>query len=252
MPSMRVLVTGGTGTLGRRTVAALLARGHLVTVTTSRATSVAPDGAALVRADVRDRDALREAVQGADAVVHLASSPGRQARSVDVGGTSTLLGVLRDHEVKHLVHVSIVGCDRAPLGYYRAKLAAEELVRRAGQPFTVVRATQFHPFAAELLRRLPVTPKGWLLQPIDVDDVAAALAERLDAGAASALVEVAGPEVLPVAELARILRETGRRGPRPTVRLPGRLSHAVADGALTAPLAARPGRTFAEWAAGGR
>lgn len=205
-----VLVTGATGALGRVLVPALRAAGH-----EPRAMSRRP-GADVV-ADVLDPAALATAVAGVDRVLHLASSPRKDARRVEVDGTRNLLatGV-------PVTYLSIVGCDRTPFGYYRAKTEAEGLVREAGG--TVVRATQFHGFARYLARA--VVPRGARLQPVAESFVAEVL---VDAVAGPAPAEVAGPEVLTLAEIAR---RCGRRAVE--LPVPGRLVSAVRAGSLLA------------------
>ncbi len=110
---------------------------------------------------------------GADTIVHCATTNG----AADVAVTRTLVDAARRAGTPHLVFISIVGVDRIPLGYYRAKLAAERVVEDAGRGWTILRATQFHDLVARLWRvqrRSPVTvsPAGTSIQPIDVRDVA--------------------------------------------------------------------------------
>ena len=149
---MNVVVTGGTGVLGSCVVDGLVAAGHQVRVLSrdpSRA-SVATSGMNLLRGDLRDPASLHEALSSAEVVVHCASDV-RSAHDVDVAGTANLLGVLHGLEVAHLVYVSIVDVDRIPLKYYRAKREVEVMIESQGVPWTIQRATQFHPFIETML-----------------------------------------------------------------------------------------------------
>ena len=229
-----VTVTGATGTLGRVLVPALLAAGHEVRAMTRTAGRVRA-GTEVV-ADMLDPASLRPALAGADVVVHLASSPGRRARTTDVDGTRNLLAA-RDGAA--LLYVSIVGCDRTPFPYYRAKTAAEQLVRAAPDAY-VVRATQFHSLVRALVKPRvlgrAVVPAGLRFQPVAEDFVAQVLVEAVGDPAA-APAEVAGPEQLDVRELA--VRATGR----PPVQVPAPVPfvRAVRGGSLLAGEGARVG-----------
>ncbi|MER7109168.1 SDR family oxidoreductase [Streptomyces sp. NPDC000229] len=208
-----ILVTGGTGTLGRHVVALLRADGHEVRVLSRHAEPYA--------VDLREGGtALDAALAGVDTVVHCASSP----RGGDERAARNLIGAARRAGAGHLVYISIVGVDRVPLGYYRTKLAVERLVEQSGLGWTVLRTTQFHDLVLTLLEavaKLPVMPlpAGVSDQPVEVTEVAARLAE-LAAGAPSGRVaDMGGPEVRSFPELARAyLRASGRR--RPVVSVP--------------------------------
>jgi uncharacterized protein YbjT (DUF2867 family) len=247
-----VLVTGGTGRLGRRVVRALAADGHPVRILSRESAAPPVPGADVVVADLGTGVGLPEAVAGATAVVHCATDP-RNSRAVDVAGTERLLEAARDAGRPHLVSVSIVGVDRIPVSYYRAKLAAEEAVARSGLPWTLLRTTQFHGFVEDLLGRLvrlPVVPvpRGWRLQPIDVEEVARRLADAVASGPAGRLPDLGGPEVVPVAELVRDrLRRTGRHRPVVEVPLPGALCAALRVGANLVPGNRSGGRTWREF-----
>jgi uncharacterized protein YbjT (DUF2867 family) len=224
-----VVVTGATGRLGRVVVPALLAAGHDVRAMT-RTAGLTRAGTEVV-ADVLDPAALRSALAGADRVLHLASNPRQDARRTEVEGTRNVLAA-RDPATA-LVYLSIVGCDRTPFAYYRAKTEAEGLVKAAPDAY-VVRATQFHGFAAGLVRPLPllrraVAPRGARLQPVAEAFVAEQLVAAM-ADPASAPAEIAGPEQLELTQIAR--RVSGRAALR--VPLPGKLIAAIRRGSLLA------------------
>lgn len=223
-----VVVTGATGTLGRVLVPALQAAGHHVRAMTRTAGSVR--GAYEVVADVLDPESLGPALDGADCVVHLASSP-RKARETEVDGTRNVLAARPTGAT--LLYLSIVGCDRTPFSYYRAKTATEALVRAHPDAY-VVRATQFHSLAGFLTRPLPVlrrsvAPRGARLQPVSEQFVAAVLVAAVT-DPASAPAEVGGPEQLELTEIAYRLH--GRRAL--TLPLPGRMVAAIRRGSLLA------------------
>ncbi len=247
-----VLVTGGTGQLGRRVVRALAADGHTVRILSRRPAAPPVPGAELLVADLSTGARLRRAVAGTTAIVHCATDPWR-SRTVDLEGTERLLEAARDAGRPHLVYVSIVGVDRIPTEYYRSKLAAEEAVTRSGLPWTVLRTTQFHEFVLHLLDRmtgLPIVPvpRGWQVQPIDVEEVARRLADAAASGPASRLPDLGGPEVLPVRDLVRDrLRETRHRRPVLELPLPGALAAALRAGANLVPGNPGGGRTWREF-----
>jgi uncharacterized protein YbjT (DUF2867 family) len=232
MPS-RILVTGGTGTVGRVVAQRLLDSGVHVRILSRGLRSPGTGGrtsqAEYVVGDVKAGAGLAEAITGVDTVVHCVD-PAQQV--VDAA--------LRAGR-PHLVYISIVGIDRIPLGYYRRKLADEELISGSGLPWTVLRATQFHDLVAVMLRGLaapPVmcVPAGFSFQPIDVRDVGAELAALALAGPAGRVPDMAGPEVLPVAELARrYLAAVGKRRPVVPISVPGRIGRGYRAGANLAP-----------------
>ncbi|SFU03272.1 Nucleoside-diphosphate-sugar epimerase [Geodermatophilus amargosae] len=247
-----VLVTGGTGQLGRRVVRALAADGHTVRILSrSAAAPPVPDAGVFV-ADLRTGFGLAEAVAGTSAIVHCATDP-RRSRAVDVEGTARLLEAARDAGRPHVVHVSIAGIDRIPTEYYRSKQAAEQAVIRSGLPWTVLRTTQFHPFVLQLLDRLtalPVipVPRGWRVQSIDVDEVARRLAGAVASGPAGRLPDLGGPEVFSVVDLVRDrLRGTPRRRPVLEVTVPGASAAALRAGANLVPGNPAGGRTWREF-----
>ena len=176
-----VLVTGGTGTLGRALVHTLLDAG--VPCACSAVANALPRPRPRRSGRVGDLltgDGLAEAVTGVSAVVHCASDPRKPDDDLDAA--VQLLLAARAARVPHLVYVSIVGVDRVPYAYYKAKHRVEEIVEDGGVPWTILRATQFHDFVATLLDYLsrgPVAlaPAGMSDQPVDVREVASRLVE---------------------------------------------------------------------------
>ncbi|MBZ0309345.1 MAG: NAD(P)H-binding protein, partial [Anaerolineae bacterium] len=167
-----ILVTGGQGMLGKVLVAQLA--GQPV-----RITSRSASGANAVKSDFATGEGILEAVEGIDVIIHAASSV-THTREVDVEGTRRLLAA--SPHIRHFIYMSIVGVDRHPLPYYKLKYETEQVIMQSSVPWTIVRATQFHPFIALILSKmlsLPIgiLPASWQTQPIAVEDVAAFLAE---------------------------------------------------------------------------
>ncbi|MVO87390.1 NAD(P)H-binding protein [Streptomyces sp. p1417] len=238
-----ILVTGGTGTLGRLVVARLRADGHEVRVLSRHAQPYA--------VNLLDGAGLDAALAGVDTVVHCASSP----RGGDERAARNLIAAARRADVAHLLYISIVGVDRVPLGYYRAKLAVERQAEQSGLGWTVLRATQFHDLVATLVRglaRLPVVlvPAGVSDQPVEVAEVADRLAELAAAPPAGRVPDMAGPEVRTFTDLARAyLKATGRRRPVLRVPLAGRTYRGLRAGGHLAPDRAVGKGTFEEYLA---
>lgn len=256
-----VLVTGGTGTLGRRVVSELLERGRAVRVLSRRprpAAGTASDAETQVdtprtewvRGDLTTGAGLDGAVAGVGCVIHCATT----GSGKDLAATRTLIeAVRRSGDAPHLVYISIVGVDRIPFSYYRAKLAAEKVIEESELPWSVLRTTQFHDLIARITsiqRRLPVTmyPAGMSAQPIEADEVARRLSELSAGEPAGRVADMGGPEVRTMREFALLtLRAYGLRGPLVPVRLPGRAARAYREGHHTTPGHAVGVRTYSEY-----
>lgn len=245
---MTLLITGGTGTLGRPTVDALRAAGVEPRILSRR------PGPSHAVADLQTGMGLPEALAAIETVLHLATN-----RRSDARATEHLLQAARSAGVRHLVYLSIVGVDAVPLGYYRAKRRCEELVAESGVPFTILRATQFHDFVAGFFsaqRRLPrLITLDAPFQPISTEAVAERLVALVTAAPALGRVDdLGGPEVLPMAELARQWLIARGSSPEAAGRrvvewhLPGALAAAYRAGLHTTGVPG-PGIRFADRAA---
>ena len=247
-----MLVTGGTGTLGRLVVPRLRAAGCEVRVLSRRA-------GAHVIGDLTTGEGVDAAVAGVEVVVHCAgTSKGDEVKARHLVRAATRAGV------RHLVFISVVGADRvlvvsrtdrAMFGYFATKLAAEREIAGSGLPWTTLRATQFHDLVLNTVRqmvRLPVVPvpAGFRFQPVDTGEVADRLVELALGRPAGLVPDLAGPTVYPMAELVRgYLRSTGRRRPIVALRLPGGAARAVRSGANLAPDRAVGRRTWEDFLA---
>jgi uncharacterized protein YbjT (DUF2867 family) len=237
---LNVLVTGGTGTLGRHVVMLLRQSGHR-----ARILSRNPRGHVdAVRGDLATGANLAKAVDGMDAIVHAASAAREPLKinAVDVEGTRRLIAAARAAGVRHLVYVSIVGVDRVRYRYYAAKLRAENVVREDAVPWSVLRATQFHGFVAAMLRtfaRLPAVvavPVRWHLQPVDAGEVARRVVDAALGEPSRLVSEFGGPEVCELGQLAQmwmVARHDRRR--LVNLPLPLRANAEVEAGNLTCP-----------------
>ncbi|MGY1744269.1 SDR family oxidoreductase [Blastococcus sp. SYSU D00695] len=243
---MRTAVVGGTGVVGRYVVQELAAAGH-EPVVLSRGAGV----------DVGTGRGLAGALDGVDAVIDVGNvTTLRRAVSEEFFGTATrnLLAEEERAGVGHHVVLSIVGIDRVDLGYYAGKRRQEELALAGPVPATVLRATQFHEFAGQVLGRVrgPVAlvPRQ-RIRPVAARDVAAELVSLAAGPARGMATEIAGPEEHDLPDLARrVLRADGSRRAVVGVRLPGAAGRALATGGLLprGDVVVGP-ETFGEWLA---
>jgi len=229
---MRVAVVGATGTAGAPAARALEAAGHEVRAL-SRSSPDHP-------VDLLDGSGLDDALAGCDVVVE-ASNAGPKAaaaRALLVDGGRRLLDAEKRAGVGHHICISIVGIDDFPLGYYRVKVEQEALVKAGDVPFSILRATQFHPFVAfnfATMARMGLLPRiDAPLQPVDVGDVADVIVEVAAGAPTGATATVVGPEIRPIGELARAWKEgTGSRAIPLPMPLFGGAGKALKAGALT-------------------
>ncbi|HZZ95605.1 MAG TPA: hypothetical protein VFE19_01220 [Jatrophihabitantaceae bacterium] len=243
---MRIAVAGGTGVAGVQVVNAVRAAGH-EPVALSRQNGV----------DVMTETGLDAALDGAGALIDATNvtTNGRK-RAVEFFTTATrnLLAAERRAGVGHHVALSIVNCDQFGIGYYAGKQAQEELVR-SDKRGTVLRATQFHEFASQLLSRMKgpivVLPTA-RIQPVSTREVAAMLVEAALAPPHGRAPDIAGPEPRDLIELVRLqLRATATRRFVVPVRVPGRTGAKLRRGALLPSTGARLGsETFEQWLTG--
>lgn len=253
---MKVLVTGGAGSLGRRLVRLLADAGHAARVMSRREPAPAAQaGVEWARADLVTGEGLGAAVEGVKVIVHAASDP-RRAEAVDVGGTRRLSVAARAAGVSHLVYISIVGVDEIPFGYYRRKLAAEALVEASGVPHSILRATQFHSlidFLLSKLARVPLAmplPTDLKFQSVDETEVAERLAACVEAGARGRLPDFGGPAVLTLGEMAATWKRARGVSKRVVhLPLPGAVAAAFRAGKNTAPASERGVKGWEEWLA---
>lgn len=227
---MTILLTGGTGTLGRHVTPLLLATGAKVRLL-SRQAKESTDGIEYVTGDLLGGTGIAEAVDGVETILHLAGD----AKTDDVT-TRNLVEAAQRAGVRHIVYISVTATDRIPLGYFRAKLAAEQIIIESGIPHTILRAAQFHDFTLNIIRmlaKLPVVPKLKVrFQPVETTEVAARLVELTLAEPAGRVPDLVGPAVLDIGDLTRdYLKATGKRRLMIPVRIPGKGGRVYRTGA---------------------
>lgn len=204
---MKIVVIGGTGLIGSKTVERLRARGHDV-VAASPNTGV----------NTVTGEGLAEALGGAEVVIDLANSPtfeGEAVREFFETSSRNLLAAATAAGVRHHIALSVVGIERLLASdYFRGKIVQEELIRDSGIPYTIVHSTQFFEFLGGIARagtvgdEIRVPPAR--VQPIAADDVADVMAEVAVSSPANGVVEIAGPKPARLCDLvSRVLRAGG-------------------------------------------
>jgi uncharacterized protein YbjT (DUF2867 family) len=256
--SSPILVTGGTGTLGRHVVPRLRDAGRDIRVL-SRHSHASGDGIEYVTGDLLTGEGIASAVDGAGIIVHLAGS-----RTGDDEVTRNLVRAASRSGVRHLVYISVIGADRIPMvsgidrtmfGYFGSKLAAERVVADSGLPWTTLRAAQFHDLLLKVgqqMTKLPVipVPAGFRFQPVDAGEVADRLVELTLGTPAGLVPDMGGPRVYGVADLLRgYLRARGKHRMMVPVWIPGKAARAFRAGANLAPERAVGHRTWEDFLA---
>ena len=244
----RILITGGTGTLGRLVVPLLRERGHDVRILSRR------DGPGLVTGDLETGEGVADAAADATTIVHLAGSAKRDDVKARVLSEAAARAGAR-----HLVYISVVGADRIPVvtgidralfGYYAAKHEAERVIAGSGVPWTTLRATQFHDLLLKTFRalaRVPVVPvlSAVRFQPVDARDVADRIAALALGPPAGLVPDLAGPRVYEMRDLLRgYLVARRRHRLLVPMRQPGQAARAFRDGANLSPEHADGRRTW--------
>lgn len=246
-----ILVTGGTGNLGGRVVRRLQSEGKDVRIL-SRHTRADSAGVVHLVGDTVRGAGLDEAMRDVDVVVHLAG--GAKGDDIAAGHVSR---AARAAGVRHLVLISVIGADVMPIGYFRAKAAAEETIIASGVPFSILRAAQLHDFIRSTIgamARLPIVPapRGLRFEPVGAEEVAEALAGLALGGPAGRVPDLAGPEVLDAERIMTSLLEfRGRRRPLWRLHIPGAVGRAYRAGDnLAGAVVQRGHETWAEYLAG--
>lgn len=244
---MRVAVAGGTGVLGTAVVQALCAGGH-EPVVLARATGV----------DLVTGEGLADRLSGCEVVVDATSvATTRASVAIDFFTTVTrnLLAAEQAGGVGHHVLVSIVGIDDSTFGYYRGKVAHEQAVEGGPVPHTIVRITQFHEFADQMIQRQGIGPIALVpvmrSAPIAVREAGAIVAGMAVGSPQGRSGEVGGPREEGVHDMARrLLRARGSRRRVVPLRVPGKAGRAMRSGVLVPSAPAYVGEeTFDAWLA---
>ncbi|MGI5207414.1 SDR family oxidoreductase [Spirillospora sp. CA-108201] len=225
-----ILVTGGTGTLGRQVVPLLRDAGQAVRVL-SRGRREAADGVEYVTGDLAKNEGIGAALDGVETVMHLAG--GNKGDDVVAGN---MVRAASRAGVRHLVLISVIGAGSVPVAWLRTQMEVERIVEESGVPYTILRAAQFHDLVFKVVRGMaksPVVPVpgGLRFQPVDARDVAERLAELALGAPAGRVPDLAGPEVFPIGTLVRgYLTASGKRRATMPVRIPGKAGRAYRAG----------------------
>ena len=246
----RVLVTGGTGVLGREVVSRLLEKGYTVRIL-SRSPRRGTTNVEWAQAQMLTGEGLSEALQGVDVIVHAATDT--RLGKTDVEMTRKLLEKAKAAAVGYFLYISIVGIDKTSFAYHKIKVACEAMVRDSGIPYANLRLAQFHELidlVLHTLTRLPIgfVPMDWKSQPIDAGEAADQVVRVVGDRPLGLLPDVAGPEVLTLQDALRAWKQArGSHKPVVHLPLPGKLAAAFRQGLLTSP-SARVGRTtWTQW-----
>ena len=203
--------------------------------------------------DLVTGEGLEEAFVDADTVLHLASDP-KRPKKVDIEGTRRVLEHIEPDQ--RLIYVSIVGVDRHPRPYYRAKYQAEQMISASHENHVILRATQFHDYVAFFIGeackpKVALIPKKFVFQPVDTDEVASQVAGLVHSSRTGLLPDMAGPEVLTAEHLARTLMAAqGRKKTMLNLPVPGKAAAAFKAGVHTNPDEAVGVRTWAHYLTG--
>lgn len=243
---MRIAVAGGSGTVGRHVVTSALGSGHHPIVL-SRSEGV----------DLLSGDGLDARLEGIDAIVDVTNVNSIKRDAATTFFTRIAQNLQEAGEragVRHLVLLSIIGIDRVDYGYYQAKLAQEQVAASGPLPTSILRATQFHEFAGQMLDKTsgPVALVPTMrIQPVAAREVAQALVALADGGAVGYAPELAGPQEESLGDMARrVLRARGSHRLLVPVRLPGKVGRAMAHGEQLPTHDGPRGRVrFADWLA---
>ncbi|WP_067570326.1 SDR family oxidoreductase [Nocardia acidivorans] len=253
-----VLVTGGTGTLGKLVTPLLVRAGVRVRVL-SRTAREGADGFEYVTGDLQTGEGVDAAVAGVDTILHLAGTQkgdGDKARNLVAAAQAAAV-------TPHLVYISVVGADRvvvesgldkAMFSYMAAKREAEIVVEESGLPWTTLRATQFHELLFTMVRalgKLPIAPAfDFKFQPIAAAEVAAELV-RLTLGEPAGLVpELAGPKIHTMKEVVRAYQDAiGKHRPILSLKAPGKAAKIYKAGGNLNPERAVGKQTWEEFLA---
>lgn len=256
-----ILVTGGTGNLGRHVVSRLRNARCRVRVL-SRRPRAAAQGVEYVRGDLYKNQGVETALAGAAVIVHCA---GVGKIKEDREQARNLVQAAERAGARHLVNISVVGADRIPVAsgvdramfaYFASQRAGEEEIANSSLPWTNLRATQFHDgfilAMVEAMAKLPVipVPAGVRFQPVDVGEVADRLVELALGAPAGQVPDLAGPTIYPAGDLLRsYLDAVGKRRVLFSIPLPGGAAAAIREGANLAPERADGRRTWEQFLA---
>lgn len=243
----KILVTGGTGTLGKEVVPRLQKSGFKIRIL-SRKVREERDGIEYVAGDLQKGDGVEAAVQGQEIILHLAGSG-----KGDEIKTQHLIEAAKNSGVRHIIYISVVGADQPAYAYFASKLKSEQIIEASGIPWTTLRATQFFDLAltvAKGMSKLPVipVPSVFRFQPIETAEVAARLVDLARGEPTGLVPAMAGPRIYTMAELLRgYLKASHKHRLLMPVPMPGKSGKLLKEGVNLAPNQAVGRRTWEEF-----
>lgn len=205
----RILVTGGTGQLGKIFLKETDNEYFQTDVLTRNKTLGSTKSIRYINADLIKAETLSSLGTDYDSIVHSASDP-RNSDATDIIGTQNLLKRIKGNRIRNFMYISIVGVDKSNYKYYQDKLKAEELIIHSGIPYTILRVTQFHDFVYNRILN-PANPKndfitvpdGMKFQSIDLKDVCLEILRLLKNGATNSIKQIGGPEILKISDMVK-------------------------------------------------
>ncbi|MGV8093151.1 MAG: SDR family oxidoreductase [Mangrovibacterium sp.] len=207
----KVLITGGTGTLGREIINQLTRNDFQISVLSSKDKPELPKTVEVLKGDLTDPASLPNAISEAEVILHCASNP-MNPKVVDVTGTRNLIKAIKPNRLKHFIYISIVGVDQSDYPYYQAKYEVEKMIIASGLPYSILRATQFHDLVlhrlivpADQSNNLQIViPANMRFQSIDIREVTGKIKELLDHGPVNSTISIGGPEIFTLEEMTQI------------------------------------------------
>ena len=246
-----ILITGGTGVLGKELVT-LLNRDSIPAEIASRTNRT--EMAHWCFIDLATGEGIKDAIRNKKVIFHLASETKKLNKKTEVEGTKLLLEEAKANNISHFVYISIVGVEKVSIPYYRYKRLAEKKVITSGVPYTILRTTQFYYFMDFILGKMFWPPIGFLpkrakFQPIEARSVAKILFSIGQKEPLNKIREVGGPQIMTLHQLAEIWLHSHKKK-KPMVNFPlfGRLKAALMGGELTCKeMSKEPGSSWQEW-----
>ncbi|CAF1191509.1 unnamed protein product [Adineta ricciae] len=262
----KILVTGGTGVLGRA-VTKLFTSNQTNFVIASRDRNFKNYDKENVNINFKGQWVQMDLVKSKginqslgkdiDTILHLASMNLEKVNGHlgDIVLTKNLIDSDDKRQIKHLVYISIVGIDKIPFPYYRAKLQCEQLIKTSGIPYTILRATQFHDFVDAIVSKLlnlpiPIVPKKLKVQPIQIEAVAEELNKIAKGSPSNQIYDLGGQKIYTFKEIAASLMKA-RHENKMVVNLPivGGVMKAFARGECTCDNRSSSSNTWEEYLA---
>ena len=246
---LKILVTGSTGQLGTALLKQLQGLDYQVKITSRRK----PVGVDFpwVYSDLLSGEGLEEAVKDVDVIIHAATSPIKNSKSIEVAGFGNLLSKLQ--HIKLFIYPSIVGIEKIPFHYYRLKYKAEELLKNSSVPYTIARATQFHSFVESLFISKPffkryIIPGRIKFQSVDINEFARYLIDLANKGPQGKLDDFCGPDIMTLREMAELkIKVNNETNDVLSIPFSGKLYNSLIEGKNTNPIQKKGIITFEEY-----